>query len=343
MSRRFDPSALSQWTAGVLQVSGIPSSQASVAAAVLCRTSLRGIDTHGVSRIPAYVQKIIAGEISGRDPEATWREGVLHVDGRAALGQVVASVAMEAVIRATAGRAAAVGHIVCSGHLSALGLYALQAAEQGRLALICQRTPPIMGLAGSRAASMGNNPLAFAAPVKGGAPLVFDMANSVVARGHILQAARDGAAIPAEWALGPSGEPTTDAAQALRGYLQPMAGHKGLGLAMMVEVLASGLGGWPADAPQQDQPVGSAAGVSAFLCVINPALFCGQEVFEDGMNLWLQRFLGASGVDARYPGQRQAACEIERRATGVPLPASVVRELCEAGQRVGCPFDLVAL
>lgn len=327
----------------LLLTCGIPQEQAALAAQILGRTSLRGVDTHGVSRIPSYVQKILSGEITGRVPQTQWRGGALQVDGGGALGQVVASHAVDAAVRVTEKQAAAPCHIVRSGHLSALGLYALQAAEHGRIALICQRTPPIMGLPGSHAASIGNNPLAFAAPVKGGAPLVFDMANSVVARGHILQAARDGVQIPDHWALGSDGEPTTDADRALRGYLQPMAGHKGLGLAMMVEVLSAGLGGWPADETSSTTQGGSAAGVSAFLCVINPALFCGQDVFEAGMNRWLQDFLRASDAGARYPGQRQAAFELERRADGIPLPDSVVRELRDAGQRVGCPFDLQPL
>lgn len=340
---RFDCVSLVRWMAGVLQASGTPAQQAALAADVLGRTSLRGIDTHGVSRIPDYVLKIRAGEISGRAPQTESRNGALFVDGGGALGQVVASQAVEAAIRATDGVAAAPCVITRSGHLSALGLYALQAAERGRLALVCQRTPPIMGLPGSPGANIGNNPLAFAAPVKGGAPLVFDIANSVAARGHIMQAARDGTSIPAHWAVGPDGGPTTDAAQALRGYLQPMAGHKGLGLAMMIEVLTSGLGGWQADDGLSFASSGSAAGVSAFVLVINPALFCGQQMFDAGMKSWVQGFLRASGPDARYPGQRQAACELERRAGGIPVPDSVVRELQETGRLAAHPFELSPL
>ena len=127
----------------------------------------------------------------------------------------------------------------------------------------------------------------------------------------------------------------TEPAAALLGYLRPMAAHKGVGLAMMVEVLTSGLAGWPTE------PEGTkSSGIGAFVMVINPALLCGQELFEDGMHKWLRQFLNTSGAGARFPGQRAAATEKERRAHGIPMPASVVRELREAGQGVGRDFDL---
>jgi LDH2 family malate/lactate/ureidoglycolate dehydrogenase len=238
-------------------------------------------------------------------------------------------------VEATEKVACATAVIRNCGHLSALGMFALQAAEQGRVALVCQRTPAVMGMPGSPRANIGNNPLAFAAPVRGGTPFVFDMANSVATRPRIQQAARDNAPIPDDWAVGEDGMPTTEAAAALMGYLRPMAAHKGLGLAMMVEVLTTGLAGWSAE------PEGvKTSGIGAFVLVINPALFCGQDVFEVGMHKWLRQFLNTSAAGARFPGQRQAATEKERRAHGIPMPPSIVRELREAGHGVGCDFDL---
>jgi len=164
---------------------------------------------------------------------------------------------------------------------------------------------------------------------------VFDMANSVAARGRIQQAARDNSEIPDDWAVGEDGLPTTAAAAALMGYLRPMGAHKGMGLAMMVEVLTSGLAGWPAE------PEGRrGSGIGAFILVLNPALVCGQEVFELGIHRWLREFLNASGTGARFPGQRQAALEKERRQMGIPIPKTVARELREAGRAVGRDFDV---
>lgn len=335
---RYDSAAVSQWTAEVLQAAGISAPHAAVAAELLTRTSLRGVDAHGISRVPIYLQRIAAGEITSNDPAAEWRDGTLHVDGLDALGQVAAAFAVDQLVAATEKIASATCVITNCGHLSALGMFALQAAEGGRIAFVAQRTPPVMGLPGSPRATIGNNPLAFAAPVRGGTPFVFDMANSVAARGRIQQAARDNTEIPADWAVGEDGLPTTEAAAALMGYLRPMGAHKGMGLAMIVEVLTSGLAGWPAEA---GDPEGKRrSGIGAFMLVINPALICGQDVFELGMHRWLREFLNSSGTGARFPGQRQAAVEKERRQMGIPIPRTVARELREAGRAVGRDFDV---
>ena len=343
--QRYDSAELMQWTAEVLQAAGISPPHAATAAELLTRTSLRGIDSHGISRIPIYLQRIAAGEIKSSDPKAEWRDGALHVDGQGSLGQVVATFAIDEAVRATEKVASTIGVVSNCGHLSAVGMFALQAAEKGRVALVCQRTPPIMGLPGSPRANMGNNPIAFAAPVRGGTPFVFDMANSVAARGRIQQAARDGAEIPADWAVGQDGQPTTEPAAALMGYLMPMSAHKGLGLAKMVEVLTWGLSGWgplagDPTATSGFTPGATGSGIAAFILVMNPALVCGQDEFELGMHKWLRQFLNASGTSARFPGMRAAAFEKDRRAHGIPIPATVIRELKEAGHGVGRDFNL---
>lgn len=339
---RYDPDELARWTTAVFEACFVPRLDAEVAADVLVQTSLRGIDTHGLSRVPVYAEKLRSGEVNPQaQPRIQWRDGALHVDGDGGLGQVVATSAVNEAITRTDSLAAVSCTISNSGHLSALGLFALQAALSGRLALLCQKTPPMMALPGSRGASIGNNPIAFAAPVPDGPPLVFDMANSVVARGQVMQALRDGAPIPHEWALGPDGLPTTDPALALKGSMRPIAGHKGMGLAMIVECLAGALTGAVDIVEASPQgPVGSAGGISAFLLVINPELFVGKKAFETSMAQWLGNYLGAAGPRARYPGQRQALCEAERLAQGIPIPESVLRELRATGESVGRTFAL---
>lgn len=342
---RYDDEAVTQWADAVLQAAGISPQHAALAAGLLVRTSLRGIDSHGISRIPIYLQRIAAGEITSNDPKAEWRDGTLHVDGQGALGQVVATYAVDQAVKHTEKVAVAPCVVRNCGHLSALGMFALQAAEKGRVALVCQRTPPVMGLPGSPKATIGNNPIAFAAPVRGGTPFVFDMANSVAARPRIQQAARDNAPIPADWAVGQDGQPTTEPAAALLGYLRPLGEHKGLGLAMMVEVLTWGLSGWQPlagdpTATSGFTPGAPGSGIAAFILVINPARICGQDAFEEGAHKWLRQYLNASGEGARFPGMRAAAYEKDRRGRGIPIPGSVVHELREAGRAVGCDFKL---
>jgi LDH2 family malate/lactate/ureidoglycolate dehydrogenase len=340
--RHFNAASLKRWVAAVFVACDVAQADADVAAQVLVRTSLRGIDTHGIARIPAYLEKLKTGEVNPRaQPCCELRQGVLHIDGDGGLGQVVAVAAVREVV-ALARQTALVSCVLRnSGHLAALGLFALEAAEQGMLALLCQRTPPVMALPGSKGPAIGNNPIAFALPVAGAAPLVFDMASSVVARGHVMQALREGRdSIPIDWAIGPDGAPTTDPAQALLGAMRPLTGHKGIGLAMLVECLAGSLSGMAATDPQSDAlpTTGSAGNASAFLLVINPELFVGRAAFDAHVKGWLQTYLQASGTLARYPGQRQARCEQQRLTAGIPIAAGLLAELSAAADAAGVPF-----
>lgn len=338
--QRISADELMQWSAAAFTASGMNREDAELGAQVLLRTSLRGIDTHGIARIPAYLDKLRSGEVDPlAQPLLESRHGTLHCDGRKGLGQVVASRAMEAAIAAARTTAMAGCTIRNSGHLAALGMFVLQASEQGMFAMLCQRTPPLMALPGATARAIGNNPIAFSMPVADGPPLVFDMAASIVARGNVLQAVRDKLpSIPEGWAISPDGEPTTDPAKALAGAMLPMAGYKGIGLAMMVECLAGSFSGAEPEQNRNTGTAGSASDASAFLLVINPELMFGRTAFDAYSGAWLQHYLQASGTSGRYPGQRQAASEAERRREGIPVPAALREELRQAGEKLGVSF-----
>lgn len=339
---RYRSASLARWATDILQTQGVGEEAAALTAQVLVRTSLRGIDTHGLSRLPSYVDKLRLGQV---DPRAVPRLGaqagmLLQCDGGGGLGQVAASHALRRAIEDARTTAIVACRLHSMGHLAALGTLILPAAEQGFMAVLCQRTPPIMAMAGASGPAIGNNPLAFAVPVPGRAPLVFDMAHSVVARGHVTEAQREGhAQIPGDWALGPDGAPTTDPVAALRGSMQPIAGHKGMGLAMLVECLAGSLNGI---LPERDAgpaaALGSPSNVSAFLLVINPALAIGKAAFDASVTAWVETFLSASAQDARYPGQRQADCESERLRTGIPIAPGMVAALRALGTQCAKPF-----
>lgn len=341
---KYSAKALKCWTTAVLTTQGMPATAATLSADVLVRTSLRGIDTHGISRLPSYVEKLAAGEVNPRAvPKFEDRAGLLHCDGDGGLGQLVGTSAVDQAVELAGSTALVACSIVRTGHLAALGTFVLAAAERGFFSILCQRTPPIMAMAGATAPVIGNNPIAFAIPVPGQTPLVFDMAHSVVARGQVVQALREGVdTIPGDWAIGPDGTPTTDPALALQGAMQPIAGYKGIGLAMLVECLAGSLSGVVADLGSGPASTGqgSAANVSGFLMVINPDLAIGRDAFDASVSTWMQTFLDGSGPRARYPGQRQASCERERGAQGIPIPAGLLAELRSLGTRVKRPFDL---
>jgi LDH2 family malate/lactate/ureidoglycolate dehydrogenase len=331
------------WTARVLTATGISPADAARTADVLVRTSLRGIDTHGISRIPMYAEKTLSGEVNAHaQHNSLVRDGVLYYDGDGGIGQAVAAAAVDAAVERAREAAVVPCVITRSGHLAAVGMFPLLAAEAGMVALLCQETPPLMAPLGSPGPAIGNNPIAFACPMSGRPPLVFDMASSVVARGSVLEAASHGRPIPEGWAIGPDGAVTTDAVTALKGAMLPIAGHKGIGLAMMVQVLAGSLSGSESGASAATYGSQSSAGnVGAFLLVINPDRMIGWDAFTAHIDSWLAPYLKTVGPDARYPGERAGASEANRRVHGIPVTAMLAGELISIGERVGAPFDLI--
>lgn len=340
MKTFYPTEPLAHWLGTVFAAIGVAPTLADRAARAIVRTNARGIDTHGVARVLIYVDKLMAGELNaGAEVRFEDRNGLLHVHADGALGQGAGLMAVDAAAARARETGAVVAILHDVGHLGALGLYVGEAADQGMLAFMVQSTPPVMALPGSRGAAIGNNPIAFASPVAGGAPLVFDMATSGVARGNVVMAARAGRSIPEGWAIDAEGNPTTDAAAALRGAMLPVAGHKGIGLAMLVECFAGSLSG--AKPPPMAATGGSAPSrVGAFLMLVNPALATGPEAYGAHLAEWMETYKTASGEQGRYPGERAHALEMERRLTGIPLPPETVADLVRAGEKAGVPFDV---
>jgi LDH2 family malate/lactate/ureidoglycolate dehydrogenase len=314
----------------------MPPGDARTAAEVLVRTSLRGIDTHGVSRAPLYADGLLSGAINPKpDHGGEYRDGILHYRGDRGLGQVIGA----AAVRKALAIARDVPVVTClmpqCGHLAALGTYVLIAAEAGMFAFICQSTSPLMGLPGWKGRGMGNNPLAFATPVPGHPPLVFDMASSVVARGHLREAVREKVAIPEGWAIGPDGEPTTDPEIGMAGAVLPFGGYKGLGVAMLVQCLAGSLIG-------NSKALAGAGGseMGAFLLVINPQLAAGATYAAD-VEVWFDRYLAAAGAEGRYPGRRAAESEAERSRDGIPVAPGSLEQMRQISQRLGVSAEFL--
>ncbi|MGO4331768.1 Ldh family oxidoreductase [Cupriavidus sp. 2TAF22] len=342
MNTRWSPAALERWTAGVFESCGMPPDHAVEAATMLVRTELRGYKTHGMTRIPSYVDRLRAGDFNPR-AAMTHRSfpGGIVLDADGAMGQVAGPLAVRLGLEALETSASVLVAVQSCGHLGALGIHALLAAEAGAFCMVGQRTPPLLALEGFSKAGIGHNPIAFGCPVPGGAPIVFDVACSVAARGHILLAAREGRPIPEGWAVDANGVPTSDAERALDGALLPMGGHKGIGIAMMVECLAGALAATAQslDPARNDLKSGGAVGrQGGFVWLVKPDAFAGKDLFADYMAQWTGTYLAAGGAEARLPGARGDALEHEAREGGIALPAAIAQDLSALGRQVGIPF-----
>ena len=342
MNTRCSAAALERWTAGVFETCGMPADHAAEAATMLVLSELRGYKTHGLTRVPSYVDRLRAGDFNPR-PAMSHRSfpGGIVLDADGAMGQVAGPLAVRLGLAALESSASVLVAVQSCGHLGALGIHALLAAEAGAFCMVGQRTPPLLALEGFTKAGIGHNPIAFGCPVPGSAPIVFDVACSVAARGHILLAAREGRPIPEGWAVDADGVPTTDAERALGGALLPMGGHKGIGIAMMVECLAGALAATAGslDPARNDLKSSGAVGrQGGFVWLVKPDAFVGKDLFADYMAQWTGTYLAAGGEGARLPGARGDATEREGREDGITLPVSIVQELNELGRRLDIPF-----
>lgn len=341
---RVGYSELETWCAAILESAGVGVLHAKQTASTLLRTDARGIKTHGITRLASYLEKIKRQEVNAQ-PQVVLDDSnpvntIVQADG--ALGQVAMQYALSAGLKQLKNKSMVMVQVRECGHLGALGLYAREAAEAGAFCLLMQRTPPLIALEGFDAPAVGNNPLAYAFPVAGQAPVVFDMACSVAARGHILLKARQDEPIPEGWALDAAGEPTTNAHEALLGALLPSAGHKGLGLAMLVECLAGGLTATESSTQALSEftsvPVKGAQGrQNAFMLLLNPdALSLGH--FSDYMKTWAQTFQRLGGDNARLPGSRGDELERCIQQTGsLELDSALYAELTEIGLKAKIP------
>jgi LDH2 family malate/lactate/ureidoglycolate dehydrogenase len=337
---RYHTAPLTDWAARVLETVQVPRDDARQTAQALVRCDLRGFGTHGLARLKSYVERLRAGDFNAQPRIAFDRRGpVWTVDADGALGQMLGQRVIDEAVRFLADQPMLWVSVRETGHLGALGLFALEAAERGLICFLGQRTPPILGLPGFRRRALGHNPFAFGAPVDAGEPpFVLDMACSVAARGHILLAAREGKTIPEGWALTAGGEPTTDSREAAAGILLPAGGYKGMALAMMIECLSAALPASPEIEPVMDFPIGGALPrQSAFFFFLNPGEIAGRDTFDGYMRHWID-FYRESGDGARIPGARGQSSERDGLAHGLRYPAIIEDELRKLGTEIGVPF-----
>ena len=285
-----------------------------------------GQSGHGLVRVPSYAEQARVGKVDGSAiPSVTGEGAAFRVD--AATG--FAYPAMDAAIARLTPMARELGvasaGIFASHHCGQAGRHVERLAEQGLVAFIFANTPSAMAFHGGLKPRPGTDPLAFAAPLPGRAPLVIDMALSVVARSRIVAAKNKSEPIAPGWALDAEGQPTTDPARALAGTLLPVGGAKGAALALMVEILCGALTGshfaWEASSFMDAQ--GGPPKLGQFLIALDPAHFAG-ETFIPRMGE-LVKAVEADG--ARLPGDRRLASRARAAAEGLRIPDPLHAEI----------------
>ncbi|MEU0114406.1 Ldh family oxidoreductase [Streptomyces bobili] len=331
---------LRAFAAALLGKGGLSADHARTTADVFVWAALRGIDSHGIARVPAYLDLLDKGvanarariEVESSTPAAAVLDAD-HAPGPVALG----AAADEAVTRARTTGVAAVG-VRGTVHTGAIGYYVSRIAEQGLVGIGFVAGMPNMGYTGVKGAAVATSPLAIAVPAASRDPLLLDMATATVAVGRIRQAKASGTPLPAGVAATADGTPTTDPEKAVMPL--PLGGAKGSGMSLAFELLTSVLVGAPIFTSfHSDDPAGREHRQNALLIAVDPAAFGGPEAFTEAVDSTLATLKGlpvAEGAEGVfYPGERSAAVAAGRAETGIPVAPKVWRDLTERAEKLG--------
>lgn len=303
-----------------------PAAAACVARA-LVGAEADGLKGHGLSRVAPYAAQVRAGKIVGGAEVGVERPrpGVLAIDAAHGFAYPAIDMAVEQLPTLAREQGIAAAGIRRSHHCGAAGRPVEALAKQGLVALLFANTPAAMAPWGGSRAVFGTNPLAFACPLPGRAPIVVDLALSKVARANIVGAKNRGETLPDGWALDASGRPTTDPAAALKGTMVPLGDAKGTALALMVEILAAGLTGgrFAAEASSFLDADGDPPGTGQLLIAIDAAVF---DIAAP------ERFASlASAIEvqdgARVPGTRRLALRARAEAKGIAIEDALRAEI----------------
>jgi LDH2 family malate/lactate/ureidoglycolate dehydrogenase len=336
----FDAEELEAFARRTLEAIGLPADHADVTARCLVAANLRGLDSHGVLRLEQYADSVAAGDVrADADVRVVEQAGCRAlVDAGGGYGYAPMTVACDLARSLAGAHGVAVVAVRDSHHFGVAGIYAQSLADAGLVGVVLTNAQPVMAPPGVSVALVGNNPLAIGAPREPPSPpIVLDMALSQTALGRIRLAAAEGRPIPEGWALDEHGRPTTDATRALAAnLLAPAGGHKGLGLAIMIDVLAGILTGSPFGG-EADAHGRIDGGVGHLVIALAPDLFVARERFLAGVEELVRHLKAHDTPEAPVllPGEPELAAEERRRRDGIELSPELAARLDRLAERLG--------
>ncbi len=339
---------LKDFVAAIFARLGVAAEDADIAADVIVRTSLRGIDSHGIFLFPAYVKRLKLNLIEPRPEIRVVQESgaAIVIDGGNGLGQVVGCRAMKTCVERCRSTGMALATVCRSNHFGAADYYALLPLWENMIGVAASNGAAVMAPWGAGKPYLGTNPISVAVPCGKAHPVVVDIATSVTARSKIIQAQQKGKKIPGGWAIDAEGTPTRDPQSALTGAMLPAAGRKGSGLALVIEILSSILSGG-AFGPYVrglHEDFSGPQGTCHFFAAIDIGRFLPVPDFASRME-WMaeeiNRLPPARGTQqVIMPGEERAKAEAERALGGIPLERNFVQRLNSLGDEYGVRLTL---
>lgn len=316
---------------------GVPESDGRIVAENLVEAELRGHASHGLSRMKFYMAKLVGG---GFNPKPNIkivkdRPSMLLMDSDYSLGAVAGTQAMNLCIEKAKKTGFAAASVFSGNHYGIAGFYAMMALEHDMIGFSVCNSVKLQAVHGGAVPMLGTNPIAVAVPAGKRYPVVFDAATSTVASGKMIVADIEGKPIPLGWALDPSGKPTTNAKDALKGALLPLGGYKGSGLAIIVDIFSALLSGAMSSPhvnelrfdPDQPQNVGF------FFGAIDVASFEDIDVFKARMDQLIDELKNCQrmeGVDEIFmPGEIEYRNKEKFSKNGFKIGPGVYNDLMQ--------------
>lgn len=343
------PGELGRFIGELFIQAGMDELSASVTSECLVKTNLWGIDSHGVLRVPVYIRRVQKGAINPKPEVKTVLDNdgpVALLDGDAGMGFVSGVAGMEKAMKQARENGIGLTVLRNSNHFGAAALYTRMAAENNLIGIATTNVIPNIGMKGNKEPSVGNNPIAMAAPLTGDFPFVLDISLSSVAGGKLLLAAKKGEKIPKDWAVTKEGEETDDPQQGFDGFLLPTGLHKGYGLALFVDLITGVLSGGPFLQELRSMykhPDDPSLTTHTFIC-IDPSFFMSMDDYYTRVTEWARMVhttpMTEEGKTQVIPGEIEFNLEQERRENGIPLPYQLVEEFKELAAELNVPYSL---
>ncbi len=335
LDKPVPPEKLEELCVAAMLKAGLKKKHAEITARVLVSTDLWGVFTHGTKQLRGLLKNIRDGRLDPKAEPEVVRDvpAAALVDGHFAMPMVSSTRAMNLAIEKARELGTAFVGVTHSGHFGAAGYYANMAAENDMIGLSMCNVEPFMTVPGAKGRVLGTNPIAYAIPA-GEEPTVFlDIATSAVAVSKVFAARARGEEVPPTWFVDADGNPSTDPSKIDDGAMLPMAGHKGYGIAVLIEVLSAVLTGsavmsevksWVLDLPEPSNQG------HAFM-VINPSVFMPVEEFKTRVDAMIREIKSAPkalGATRIYlPGEMEWERREKFLKNGIELPSDVVANL----------------
>jgi len=316
--------AVGDLTTRVLAACGTSEDNASSVARSVVAAEADGIHSHGLARLPTYAEHVLCAKVDGRarPTVARPRPGAVTVDAATGFAHPAIDLGLPMLVAAARDNGVAAMTVRNSYNCGVVGYHVERLADQGLMALGFVNGPAAIAPWGGAKGMFGTDPIALACPRAGQPPLVIDQSSSVVAKSEVVVHAQRGEPIPEGWALDADGRPTTDPQEALKGTMVPTGGRKGANLALLIELMAAGLGG--AQFGYQASSFGGNEGgpprTGQCFVAFDPTAFGGSD-FAERAGALFDAILEQPGT--RLPGDRRLAARERIARDGVTFAKSL--------------------